>query len=125
MYSKSIGGVSWIDLTVEDATKVKDFYKSVIGFDVESISMGEYNDYVMKSPDEPNSQVGVCHARGSNSNIPPQWLVYFNVSDVDEAAQKCIASGGRVIKEKCDMGDFYMCIIKDPAGAIAALVAKK
>lgn len=125
MYSKGMGGVSWIDLTVKDADKVKDFYRKVIGLEAEPVPMGDYNDFVLKSPENPEDLVGVCHARGNNSDIPPQWLVYFNVPDIDQAAQQCVAMGGEVIKEKCDMGDWQMCIIKDPAGAVAGLLAKK
>ncbi len=125
MYTNKIGGVSWLDLTVKNADKVKDFYSSVIGFEVAPCSMGDYNDYAMKSPDDENVQLGVCHAKGVNADIPPQWLVYFNVADVDLALEQTLENGGQVVREKTDMGNCYMCIIKDPAGAVAALVSPK
>lgn len=125
MYSNKVGGVSWIDLTVKDASKVKDFYASIVGFEVESCSMGEYDDFVMKSPEDENAQLGICHAKSPNSDIPPQWMVYFNVSDVEASAKQTIALGGELVREKTDMGSYFMCIIKDPEGAMAALVSPK
>lgn len=125
MYSDKIGGVSWIDLTVKDAGKVKDFYSSVVGFEVEACSMGEYDDFVMKSPKDESAQLGICHAKGPNSDIPPQWMVYFNVSDVEAAVKQTVQLGGQLVRGKTDMGSYYMCIIKDPAGAMAALVSTK
>ena len=45
------GSIIWTDLTVPNAEKVKNFYGSVIGWKSEPVSMGEYNDFSMNSPD--------------------------------------------------------------------------
>jgi len=125
MYSKDAGGISWIDLTVDNADQVQKFYQSVIGFKSKAFPMGNYNDYVLTSPIDPDKSFGVCHAKGTNSGLPAQWLLYFNVDDINKSIQQCIELGGSVIKEKSETDDYYMCVIKDPAGAVVALIENK
>jgi len=125
MYSKEIGGISWVDLTVKNAEEVQGFYQSVIGLKSQSFSMGDYDDYVLSSPIDPDKKFGVCHAKDSNSNLPTQWLLYFNVADIDASIKQCIELGGSVIKDKCELDDYFMCVIRDPAGATVSLVENK
>ena len=125
MYSKEIGGIAWVDLTVKNATEVRDFYNSILGTTSEDLSMGEYSDYVLKSPQDDNSPFGVCHARGSNANIPPQWMVYFNVESLATSMAECEKKGGKILCPVREMGGSQMCVIQDPAGAVAALIEKK
>ena len=41
------GSITWQDLTVEDAEKVRDFYASVVGWKAEAVHMPGYADFVM------------------------------------------------------------------------------
>ena len=41
----------WRDLTVDDAVAVSDFYVAVLGWQKEALSMGEYNDFIVKDSD--------------------------------------------------------------------------
>ncbi len=124
MYSEEIGGICWIDLTTGIADELRDFYCSVVGFEVEACSMGDYDDYVMKSPGDVDAAVGVCHASGSNANLPPQWLIYFNVKDLPAAMKECEDRGGKIVCPPRDMDGSSMCVIQDPSGAVCALIAK-
>ena len=36
------GSIGWVDLTVGDATRIRDFYASVAGWRPEAVEMGEY-----------------------------------------------------------------------------------
>ena len=80
--SNDIGKVGWIDITVADATGLKDFYKEVVGWDVEESSMGDYSDYTVMAPGSGEAVAGICHARGSNADQPGGWLIYITVADV-------------------------------------------
>ncbi|NVJ49847.1 MAG: VOC family protein [Gammaproteobacteria bacterium] len=111
--------VVWTDLTVADASGLKDFYQSVVGFAAEPVSMGDYEDYCLKAPDASDPEVGVCHARGGNADIPPVWLVYFAVADLTAALAQVEAAGGSVLKAPTAGGAFA--VIRDPAGAVCAL----
>jgi predicted enzyme related to lactoylglutathione lyase len=37
-----VGKIGWIDLTVGDATRVRDFYAGVVGWKPEGVEMGGY-----------------------------------------------------------------------------------
>jgi len=111
------GRIGWVDLTVEDATESRDFWAAVAGFDsAEPVPMGGYSDFVLTA--DGRGVAGVCHARGVNAALPPVWLVYFVVEDMDEAVSEVERRGGRVIQRRESMA-----VVSDPAGAVAALWA--
>lgn len=122
MSSPKIGSVGWFDLTVPDATNVRDFYKAVVGWTTSEVPMGEYSDYCMH-PQDSDPVAGVCHARGTNANLPPAWLIYITVADLKASLAKCRELGGTELTPIRDMGSYgTMAVIRDPAGAVCALI---
>jgi predicted enzyme related to lactoylglutathione lyase len=119
--SDNIGKIGWIDMTVDDADSLRDFYKDVVGWKVEDTSMGDYDDYTMMSPDDSEAIAGVCHARGSNADQPGGWMIYITVADVDVSAATCIEKGGKIVVEPRPLAGGRFCVIEDPNGAVAAL----
>jgi uncharacterized protein len=120
----AVGTINWTDLTVPNAEEVRDFYAEVVGWKPEPLSMGDYSDFVMATPESGTPVAGVCHARGTNAGLPAQWLVYITVEDVDRSAARCIELGGKVLAGPKGTGDKgRYCVIQDPAGAVAALYA--
>ena len=110
-----------MDLTVENADAIRDFYKTVTGWKSMDVGMGEYNDYCMLSPDDNQVRSGICHARGVNADIPPMWILYINVANLDESLSNAISHGGQLVSGPRSMGASRFCIIKDPAGAVVGL----
>lgn len=120
MSSLNIGHIEWADLTVEDAAAVKDFYQAVTGWQASELDMGGYADFCMNAGQK--TVAGICHARGGNSHLPPVWLVYINVANLDESLARCQALGGKMLGSVRSMGPAgRFCVIEDPAGAVAAL----
>lgn len=119
--SIDVGAASWLDLTVRNAEQVKSFYEAVVGWTSEALDMDGYSDYCMMPPNGDEPVAGVCHARGANSDLPPQWLVYFTVADLDASIARCTTLGGEVIAGPRPLGDDRFCVIRDPAGAVCAL----
>ncbi|MCP3904354.1 MAG: VOC family protein [Planctomycetes bacterium] len=120
------GTIGWTDLTVENADDVRDFYADVVGWGADPCDMGGYSDYIMKAPHSGDGIAGICHARGTNEGLPAQWIVYITVVDLDESMRRCRERGGTIIREpkgSPEQGRF--CVIRDPAGAVAALYEKK
>ena len=93
------GKIGWIDIAVDDADRLRDFYADVVGLKAENVSMGDYDDYAMTLPGSGEPVCGVCHSRGSNADLPSGWLVYFVVADVDESAAACTENGGKILVE--------------------------
>ena len=90
-----IGTIEWCDLTVDAAETVKDFYCNIVGWQSSPASMGEYDDFSINLPESGDTIAGICHARGVNSNLPAQWLMYVRVQDADLSATRCEELGGR------------------------------
>ncbi len=115
------GAIVWTDLTCENADEVRDFYEKVVGWSVTDTSMGDYNDYTMCKPDGVDAVAGVCHARGSNKGLPPQWLIYVNVEDLSQSLKHCEALGGSIVSGPAALAGGQFCVVSDPAGAVMAL----
>jgi uncharacterized protein len=118
----AIGTLIGFDLTVDDAEAVKDFYATVVGWEVEPLDMGGYADYFMKSPETGDTVAGICHARGDNAGLPAQWLSYVVVPDLEASLAQCAARGGAVLTEIRGGCEARYCVIRDPAGAVLALM---
>lgn len=115
-----MGRVGWIDLTVGDATGLRDFYAKVAGWKPSDVSMGDYADFNMLDS-EGVPAAGVCHARGGNADMPPQWMIYVYVADLDASLAACRAGGGQVVAGPKTMGAARYAAIRDPAGAVMGL----
>jgi len=115
------GEIGWVDLTVDNATQVRDFYRAVVGWEYRDVQMeGGYADYAMTNL-EGRDVTGICHARGINKGVPAQWLVYFTVLDLQFAVDETVARGGAVLRGPTDMEVGRFAVIRDPAGAVCAL----
>ncbi len=119
--ASNTGKVGWVDMTVENAEELRDFYSAVVGFKPENVDMGGYSDFNMTMPATGEPAAGICHARGSNAELPPGWLVYFIVDDIEASARACTEAGGKLLVEPRGAGGGRFCVIEDPAGAVAAL----
>jgi uncharacterized protein len=122
----AVGCIFWLDLTVADAAGTRDFYRQVIGWSVDDVAMNDgseqYADYNMIGGDG-QPAAGVCHARGRNVGLPPVWMLYLPVGDIDESLRRVEHEGGTVIKsaQRKD-GRVAYAAVRDPSGACFALV---
>ena len=121
-----VGCISWLDLTVSDASATRDFYRQVVGWSVRDVEMEDaserYSDYNMCG-DDGNPAAGVCHARGVNLNLPPIWMIYLPVGDLTESLRRVREGGGKIIKTtRGNDGEYAYAVFQDPVGACLALV---
>jgi len=121
-----MGCISWLDLTVSDASATRDFYRQVVDWSVQDVEMEDaserYADYNMCC-DDGNPAAGVCHARGVNLGLPPVWMIYLPVGDLAESLRRVPEEGGKIIKatRRTD-GEYASAAVQDPVGACLALV---
>jgi len=121
----AVGCISWLDLTVPDASATRDFYRQVVGWSVKEVEMNDggvrYADYNMVG-ENGNPAAGICHARGVNTGLPPVWMIYLPVGDLAESVRRVEEEGGKVIKAMRGEDDTYVyAAIQDPVGAYFAL----
>ncbi len=120
------GRIAWLDLTVSDASATRDFYREAIGWPVQDVEMKDgdarYADYNMLGNDG-TPAAGICHARGPNTGLPPVWMIYLPVGDLDESVRRVEEEGGNVLKTMRDGdGNYVYAAVQDPVGACFALV---
>ncbi|WP_018222335.1 VOC family protein [Salinispora pacifica] len=121
MSQPKVGTIAGFDLTVQNADGIRDFYADVAGWKPEPLSMGDYDDYMMLAQDG-NPVAGICHARNGNADLPPQWITYIAVSDLSASLARVTEKGGEVVRQPNGTGPGGFALIKDPAGAVVALM---
>lgn len=106
----------WFELVTTDAKAAGDFYKTVIGWGSE-MSSGPAGPYtIFKAGQIPVG--GMLEMQG----VPPGWLGYVGVDDVDGFARKVEAAGGAVHKAPQDIPDVgRFAVVADPQGAMFVL----
>jgi len=114
------GTIGWVDLTVDDAPGLRDFYARVAGWKPEPVPMGGYDDFNMTQSETGVPVAGVCHRRGPNELLPPVWMIYIIVKDLNAALAEVEAAGGKVVKRPDQPGP-SMAVIQDPSGVFSSL----
>ncbi len=111
-----------MDLTIDNATTVSEFYNKVVGWDIQSFDMGGYEDYCMNHPETGETIAGVCNAKGVNAKMPPVWMMYVGVENLEASLKAVSAQGGNILGDKRPdgKGGYYQ-MIQDPAGAYLTL----
>jgi predicted enzyme related to lactoylglutathione lyase len=117
-----MGRIVWTDITVPNAAELRDFYAQVFGWNIHDTQVDDHIDFTMLDPVSGDPVVGICHALGANAALPPQWLNYFSVADLDKALKTVEQLGGKQISPIRDAGGMRFCAIQDPAGAVCALM---
>ena len=121
---ENTGKFLWIDLTVPEAEKIRDFYNAVVGWTWEPVAVSDYQDYNIKTP-AGELVAGICHKRGVNENLLPVWINYVIVGSVGESMKACLENGGKLIDGPRKQNEDVFVIIQDPAGACIGLYGKE
>jgi predicted enzyme related to lactoylglutathione lyase len=121
-----VGHISWIDLTVSDASATRDFYREVVGWSVQEVEMQDaserYADYDMVGADG-TPAAAVRHSRGENLGLPSVWMICLPVDDLVESVRRVREEGGKVIKEiRGKDGKYTRAVVQDPVGVYMSLV---
>jgi predicted enzyme related to lactoylglutathione lyase len=121
-----VGCISWLDLTVSDASATRDFYRQVVGWSVQDVEMEDaserYADYNMVGADG-SPAAGIRHARGVNLGLPPIWMICLPVDDLAESVRRVQEEGGKIIKAtRRNDGEYARAVVQDLVGAYLSLV---
>ena len=117
------GMPSWLDLGTTDLDGAEKFYGELFGWAADRQPAGEGMVYSMQSIggksvagiyDQPQDQ--------RDAGIPPNWLTYITVDDIEATAAKVAGAGGAVAAPPFDVMDAgRMSVISDPYGGVVAL----
>ena len=114
-----LGRVGWHELLAEDRRKAFDFYGELFGWQRASAEIDAADFYELFS-------AGGQTIGGMLTKLPsvsqPCWLYYFNVDDIDAAAQRVRAGGGSLLQGPIELPDScWIARCADPQGALFAL----
>ena len=116
--SATSGRFVWRELVTPALEQSRSFYTDLFGWKVTNMDMGgaPYTVYA-----QGDAQVAGMMAP-TMAGVPPFWLDYITVDDVDVSRAQVIGLGGTAVTEALDipnMGRFA--VVRDPAGAMFAL----
>jgi len=113
------GHVGWHELLAADWEQALMFYGKIFGWKKAGADVGAMGTYQLFSTGGP--------AMGGMLNKPdempvPFWLFYFNVADIDAAAQRVKAGGGQILDGPVEVhGGSWVMQCADPQGAVFGL----
>ena len=112
------GRVGWHELLAADQEEALAFYGELFGWEKAEADLGEMGTYQLFSAG--GQTLGGMITRPATVPVPC-WLYYFNVNDVDAAAQRVKASGGEIQGPIEMPGGSSIVLCADPQGALFAL----
>ncbi|MGI5451938.1 VOC family protein [Streptomyces sp. CA-249302] len=116
MAVQPLGTPCWADAMFGDVEGAKSFYGDVLGWTFGEAS-SEYGNYTQAYADGKAVAAVVPPMPGQEGHS--QWCLYFASPDAAATAAKVRESGGQVLMEPMQVGEFgTMCIAAEPSGAV-------
>lgn len=113
----------WTELMTSDTDGAKAFYQDIFGWNLIENPIGPGQVYIMAQLKEKNvAAMYKMNEAQRRQHIPPNWLSYISVSDVDGVVAKARELGAAVTVEPMDVFNVgRMAVLTDPQGAVFAL----
>lgn len=113
-----------IELQTKDIPKAKEFYSRLFDWKLDDIPMpGGDMLYTMINVGE---GTGGGMFANMDPQVPPHWLAYVGVDDIEASTQKARDLGASVLQDVMKIGDYgWLSVIKDPTGAVIAMWKNK
>jgi len=119
----SPGAVGWHELLAADSEKAAAFYDELFGWERVEAEIDAPKTYRLFAAG--GQTAGSIFTKPPSLPIP-HWLYYFNVADIDAAAKRVKAGGGKILHGPTAVpvgGRMVQCA--DPQGALFALVGER
>jgi predicted enzyme related to lactoylglutathione lyase len=116
----------WAELNARGLQAALPFYEKVFGWATKVSEMGEgappYTEFLVDG----ESVAGAMEmAPMVPAEVPSFWLVYFNVTSVDEAGAKAVAAGAELRMGPTDYPGGRFAVLQDPQGATFGLITTR
>jgi uncharacterized protein len=113
------GALVWNELASPDLDASAEFYSRLFGWEIAPFE-GSAEPYLsIRNAGANNGGIRPLTPPG----VPPHWLVYFGVQDIDTALAKVGSLGGTTLVGPIDIQMAKIAVIQDPQGAVLALYA--
>ena len=120
------GALCWNELITTDVDKSKAFYKAVFGWDAADQGPPSgppaYTEWKLR-----DRSVGGAMPKNDQmpAEMPPNWGVYFAVTDTDATAEKAKDLGGALFFGPTDIEPGRFAVIADNVGAVFNVLTLK
>ena len=112
--TQALNSIGWNELITPDPAAAIRFYGSLFGWTTEAFQAGPIPYTLFKKGDRSFGGVMAPPKPG----IPPHWLNYVTVADLDAAFAKATSLGATVCVPPMDIGEAgRIAVLNDPQGA--------
>ncbi|MGP4088058.1 VOC family protein [Streptomyces sp. KR55] len=108
------GSLGWVELMTREPARARDFYTTVFGWTVNASE--HYTQWGIAGVD-----FGGMMTMDDKfpHEVPPHWLPYFAVADVDDTTATATGAGGTALMEPTSVPDGpRIAVLRDPQGAV-------
>ncbi len=126
-YEFKEGMFCWWELNTTDGPAAQKFYTQLFGWKAVETPLDNGGVYVMLQLTE-GVNIGALYEMGDEreKRIPPHWLHYLLVKDVDARTEKAKSLGAAILTPPVDVMEIgRMSLIQDPTGGIVSLWQEK
>jgi hypothetical protein len=114
------GTLCWGDLSTSDTASAQKFYSGLLGW--QFISDPKDSSGYLHIKNGEHMIGGLPPSKYLQPGVPPHWLAYFLVDDVDATANKAKEMGAKLFMPPTTMdGVGRLSVIADPQGAVFAI----
>lgn len=116
------GEFVWHELMTRDGEKAGAFYTGLLGWSTRTMAMDGGFHYTIFTR-EGQDAGGMMVMEGEQfEGVPPHWMLYVSVADVDASAARAEKLGGQVRVPPFDVPKVgRMAVIQDPTGAVFSI----
>ena len=109
------GQFVWYELTTPDVAAARKFYPAITGWGTQEFD----KDYTMwTTRGVPFAGIFRLRPEQRQQGIPPNWMPYIDVDNVDETTRKVNSLGGKTVAGPQDIPNTgRFAVVKDPQGA--------
>lgn len=115
--------LAWNELLTTDTKKAGEFYSNLLGYILDVQQMGSMEYTIFKAGDQmAGGMMAITEEMGP---VPPNWGVYFAVSDCDKFVEKAKLSGAQILVPPTDIPNVgrRFSTLQDPQGAVFSVIA--
>ena len=117
------GTFCWVELSTPDPDAAKKFYTELFGWEYQDNEVGPGVVYTMNLKGDKNLHAMYkLDEERQKQGIPPHWLSYVSVDELEPVVEKAKAAGATAVVEPMDVMDAgRMSVIADAQGAVVGL----
>ena len=115
------GALIWNELMTRDTVAANDFYTALFDWTSEASQIGSHLYTMFSNDGRPNG--GMLKIEENMGQVPPNWMPYFAVADIDASAALAVELGGNTIVPPTDIPEVgRFSVVADPQGAVFGII---